>query len=385
MHKLLLIFYLQTTVLNSMSFFYGMATRNIAGSQQLENLLTPIQDQNQPKVCKNGSIVFAIASAISTAFNFKRGVDVQKTNVNLSAQMLMSCYTGGKFCSDSSLYNKGTVEKVLKGIVENGVSTFSCTGYNSTDSGECKDYSKCGGCQSNDERTMNFTCKPKDYHQYKLQSYMAITADTYEKVRDVMIEKLIQNGPLVCLLKHSDKLFSHRPKAFLESYSTNGNVFDIDTWVAVVGFIDGQWILQHSFGANIGYYGLITLKDTDDTAATFALKSSCYTYLIDPNVQIVINHKPKTFQHFTGIKKIDDMPFSPNPTLLLAPFVSSSDEGDVTRIDWRSKNGANWLTYMKSQSVPIGCGSCWVQAATSLLADQLKINYMSSLTMLNFT
>jgi cathepsin X len=40
---------------------------------------------------------------------------------------------------------------------------------------------------------------------------------------------------------------------------------------------------------------------------------------------------------------------------------------------WNDANSTNYLTNVKNQHIPLYCGSCWAQSATSSLSDRIKI------------
>ena len=48
-------------------------------------------------------------------------------------------------------------------------------------------------------------------------------------------------------------------------------------------------------------------------------------------------------------------------------------ESTPTEMFWNNVNGTNYLTNVYNQHMPQYCGSCWAQAATSVLLDRIKI------------
>ena len=359
---------------------------------KIVNLLPPTRSQHHPKPC-HSSWAFAITSTMSTLFNkAKKGVFPE---VVLSPQMLIHTRPESvKFsCAGTPDFQ---IEPVLENLKLKGVSDEGCNNYFSDDARRTDKLAECMDCHNDESVDKDTKCDFVPYSAHKLNSFTKIISDKTEQseiikdLKEKVLKSLFENGPLVCKISHSSKLFEKRNSEW-EIYEEKDKNEE-SSWVSLVMYSETRFATKQvvsvttSLGDNVGYYGHITME-IGENQNPLDVFSNCYELVIDEvPTPVKASAGQSSFDLLRldkGVKKTGrgnsqgkrlrvDQGYKPS---LLSGEINKGihPSESVTPINWQNYKGRNYLTYVKNQHIPTYCGSCWAQAAVSVLADRVMI------------
>ena len=361
--------------------FYGEFQRD--GKQV--NVLSPVRNQNQPKTC-GASFAFALTSAMSDQFNKIK--DVEFPEVTLSPQMMMLCSVAeaDRKCDYRANASDTNLVALLDSLKSKGIADESCNNWYADTTSKCDKYALCKDCQNGEVLTNETTCFPRDYHSFKLKDHAKIESskegdERLDDLANQVHQKLTDWGPLVCNISHGKSLFRYRTGTILP-YEPSSEELEYNTWVSIVGYIrdpvlgtQDLWVVRLSFGDNVGYYGYIYLK-AEPLQNPLGLLDNCYAIQVEPKVELVKNSDKELGLINTpfDIRQSRFGHLKTNTPKITADNGQAEEDTD-TPIFWGNVDGVNYLTWMKNQHIPTYCGSCWAQAATSVLSDRLNIQF----------
>lgn len=355
------------------------------------NLLPPTRSQHHPKVC-HASWAFAITSSMAVHFNIAKNGAFPE--VVLSPQMLIHTRPEKVdfSCNDSSKVN---IEDILENLKTKGVSDEGCNNYFADDTLRKDKLAECMDCHNNENSSTIPKCDFVPYNAYKLKNYQRLTSTLNDPklinqdLQNQALTILSMNGPLVCKMSHSSKLFEFRTNK-MEIYVEKGDIQEDSSWVSLDFYSKELFFgkrvigLRTSFSENVGYYGHIFIEIVDGTNP-MNIWSSCYSLTIDEK-PTPVNYSEKElneglFQEDQGVKKVKQLKFEHlklnqgyRPSFFEGQFNQKMiSSNTLEKINWQNHEGRNFLTYVKNQHIPVYCGSCWAQAAVACMSDRLNI------------
>jgi len=359
------------------------------------NYLTLVRNQHIPNYC--GSCwAFAATSALSDRIKIKR--NASWPDIQLAPQVLLSCERPDLGC------NGGDPLSAFEYIYNYSISDETCSNYLArgwTNGANCTQFIKCGNCMPS-----KGCFNTASYYIYSVSQYGPVSGEQN------MMNEIYQRGPITCGIS----------AASIVNY-TGGLIWDktndtnVDHAVSVVGwgtFPNGTsyWIVRNSWGSYWGENGFFKIvkginnlgiesdcawavpKDTWTTGVKNTTQSvleeaeNLMYKAINDYLPFIASQKPFLAKPATSENSVGKPCLKINPkynrtmNLENAPWKHIEDSAVPTSFDWRNMSGINYLSWTKNQHIPQYCGSCWAQAATSVLADRINIarNKTGSLT-----
>lgn len=365
----------QTLFLNDKEeFFYGRYL--LKDPLRRVNFLPSSQNQNFPIPCSS-SFAFAIALTMSVQINLaSKGLNQE---ILISPQMLINCLPEDIpfSCEDDTA--QIDIVKVLTHLKKFPISDESCNQYKSSDKKECSKKNQCKRCYNlpkSEENSEN--CVSVDYRGYTIEDFDKITSTLtdQDRIKDLigkMKDKLKNVGPLLCLFKHSDKIFKIRYRGVGQLFVDEG-VKTYKSWVGVTGFGTDEtgekvkFAFQTSFGENVGLNGMFFLNQVG--LIDSEVIENCYFAKVNLNPVLVPNasqSKSKLIQKKV-IKKIVQK--NSHFESFLEKVRKNKNQAEVP-IDWRYFKDFPRMTRVVNLQNEDVCDLSWNLALTSTIADIL--------------
>ena len=355
------------------------------------NYLTTVRQQHIPQYC--GSC-WAQASASAMSDRIKILRKAAWPEINIAPQVLISCETADSGC------HGGDSQNAYKWIYENEITDETCSNYfaRGHDNGQvCSAMIQCRNCNPGEACYV-----PEKYRTYGIDEFGLIVSG-----EEAMKAEIYNRGPIACDVAVPQALDDYTGGIYCDE---TGDM-DVVHVVSVVGYgeEDGQkyWLVRNSWGTHWGEQGFFRVcRGTNNIAiesyCSWAVPTDTWTEqrwhettateLVDPNNDTTVYTFPQPEYTASEADLTDAKPIKgcrtevasfKNGPRKLSPYAWDMYKAEdlPKSLDWRNKDGINYLSWNKNQHVPQYCGSCWAQGSTSAIADRFNIlNGLSTTT-----
>ena len=320
------------------------------------NYVSITRNQHIPQYC--GSCwAFAAASAVSDRLRLmtKGAWPTQE----LAPQVLVNCAKSADGCQG------GTMTSGYEAMLEQGIPEEGCMRYVAKDE-ECIDVNICRDC----EGVGNGCYAVKNYTKYYVTEFGEVVGE------ENMMKEIYARGPITCAIAITQDFLDYKNGIFKDSTGAA----TLDHAISVVGWGEDEdgtkyWIGRNSWGTYWGEKGWFRIIRGEDN---LGIESTCTWAVPKVPEKMMLNDKMRSFNNRAKYFRKSCAKKGPAPNFkehitqpLPHTYLKAAEIPE--KYDIRNIDGRNYATWNKNQHIPVYCGSCWAQGATSALMDRMNL------------